>query len=102
MTSPSKKYQWEVDNRMHAFGDMNSETKKVRVNKKKHKSQSAKGSSPKPNGDEHLGKTIFHEDLHIKHPKWTEKQVRKHEKDWAKLSPKEKKRYYSKLNKSKK
>ncbi len=53
--------------------------------------------SPKPNGDEHLGKTILHETLHAKHPDMKEKTVRKLEKGWAKLSKKQKKRYYSKI-----
>lgn len=101
MTSPRKKWKYQQDNKMRgAFGETDYDKKLIRINKKRHKSKSAAKISPKKNGDEHLGKTIYHEELHRKHPKWTERKVRQHEKkDWKKLTPAQKKKYYSKIKK---
>lgn len=103
MTSPRKK-NWVVkrDDKMRgAFGETDYEKKVIRINVKRHKSSAPK-IAPKDNGHEHLGKTIFHEFLHKRHPEWTERQVRKHEKsDWPKLSTAQKKSYYDKIKKKK-
>lgn len=100
MTSPKKKWKVKVDDKMRgAFGETDYTNKVIRINRKRHKSSAPK-ISPKADGHEHLGKTIFHEFLHKNHPTWTEEQVRRHEKkDWDKLSPARKKKYYNKIQK---
>ncbi len=102
MTSPRKK-NWVVkrDNKLRgAFGETDFDKKVIRINVKRHKSKSVAKIQKKSNGDEHLGKTIYHEELHRKNPKWTEKKVRKQEKiGWDKLTPKQKAKYYSKIKK---
>lgn len=100
MTSTRKKYKYQIDNQMRAYGETDFEKKTIRINRKRHKSAKVDRISAKADGDEHLGMTIYHEELHRKNPSWTEKKVRKQEKSgWKKLSPAQKKSYYSKLTK---
>lgn len=96
MTTARKKFKYQVDNKMRgAYGETDFEKRLIRINKKRHKSPTAKKITPKANGHEHLGKTIYHEETHRKYPKMTEREVRKREKNWHKLPTKEKKRLYS-------
>ncbi len=61
-----KKAKIVVNNHMRAFGQTDTKTKVVEINKKKHK------------GDKReLADTIKHELLHVKHPKMHEKTVYK-------------------------
>ena len=91
-------WKYKIDNKMRgAFGETDYDKKVIRVNKKRHKSKSVLKISKKKDGNEHLGKTIYHEELHRKHPKMYEKTVRKKEKDFDKLSKKQKKKLYSKF-----
>lgn len=78
-----------------AYGETDFETKTIRINKKRHKQPGAKRITPKANGDEHIGMTIYHEELHRKHPKMTEREVRKREKEFLQLPKKKKARLYS-------
>ncbi len=93
------KKQRKVDNKMRSFGDFDEKTGKIRINKKMaknnpmHKRQikGRKGKYPE------LADTIYHEELHKKNPKLTEKQVYKKTKQaMKKLTPKVKKRLYAK------
>jgi hypothetical protein len=100
MKTPRKKWKYQVDNKMRgAYGETDYETKTIRINKKRHKQPTAKRITPKPNGHEHLGMTIYHEELHRKYPKLTEKEVRKREKNFLKLPKKEKTRLYKLIQK---
>lgn len=80
---------WErvVDNKMKDFGETDFDKKKIRINKKK-----AKKAGPGEVID-----TIVHEELHRKHPKMKEKNVRKKTKSLTgRMSKKVKSKYYSK------
>jgi hypothetical protein len=72
-------WKYKVDNRMKAFGYTDYDTKTIRVNKKKHE---AAKKNPKyyraySKKELTLVNTVVHEDLHRKHPRMTEKDVRK-------------------------
>lgn len=82
-----------------AYGETDYETKTIRVNKKRHKQPGAKRITPKANGHEHLGMTIYHEELHRKHPTMTEREVRKREKEFLTLPARKKQKLYSLFNK---
>lgn len=98
MTSPHKKYKYQVDNNLRgAYGETDLDNKVIKINKKRHKSKQVEKISKKSDGTEHLGKTILHETLHAKHPKMTEKEVRKREKKFTKLSKKTKAKLYAKV-----
>ena len=57
----AKGYKRKVDRSMHAYGEIDYETKTIRVNPRKGK----------------LLNTIIHEELHRVHPDWTENKIRK-------------------------
>lgn len=77
----------KVDNKMKSMGDFDENTGKIRINKKMAK-KAGKGE---------VLDTIVHEEYHKKHPKATEKKTYKVTKQIVKrLSPKAKKKLYSK------
>lgn len=82
-----------VDNKLrgaYAESDLNKGT--IRVNKKRHFNKKYKRINPTKDGHESLTSTVQHELLHFKHPKATEKEVRKMEKSTMKtMGPKRKK-----------
>ena len=83
------KYKRVVDNKMHAFGDMDLEKKVIRVNKKK----------AKKIGKGELMDSIMHEESHRIHPKMHEKNIRKlTKKQLKKMSKKQKTKLYNKFN----
>lgn len=92
-------WKFKTDNKMKdAYGLTDFNKKVVKVSKKQHKNKRARRYTAKPNGDEHLGKTILHELAHVAHPKAHEKTVEKAAKRaWPKLSPKLKKRAYARF-----
>lgn len=55
-----------VNNKIKGFGQMNTKTNLIEVNKKKHKGDKAQ-----------LADTIKHELMHVKHPQMKEKQIQK-------------------------
>ncbi len=57
----AKGYKRKVDRSMHDYGEIDYETKTIRVNPRK--------------GE--LLNTIIHEELHRVHPDWTEAKIRK-------------------------
>lgn len=67
-----------VDNKLKsAYGETNTETKTIRINKKAHKRMDLKRINRNPNGTESLVDTIVHEEMHANHPKMHERTVRK-------------------------
>lgn len=67
-----------VDNKLKsAYGESDTQTNVIRINKKAHKRMDLKRVSANPDGTESLTNTIVHEEMHIKHPKMTEKAVRR-------------------------
>ncbi len=56
------------------FGETDFDKKIIKIDKKKHKSGKWGGI---PKQDSTLINTIVHEELHVKHPKKTEVQIRK-------------------------
>ncbi|MDE1866718.1 MAG: hypothetical protein KGI08_03280 [Thaumarchaeota archaeon] len=78
-----------TNNRIHAFGytDFNTKKKtiKIQVNKKKSK-QIVPGE---------VLATLHHEETHLKHPNMKEKNVRKEEAKAHKLTPKQKQKLYN-------
>lgn len=69
-----KKWKYKIDNKLRgAFGETDLDNKVIRVNAKKHKK---KGYNI-PKKDNSVINTMVHEDLHKKHPRMTEKMVRK-------------------------
>ena len=61
-----KKAKFIINNKLKSYGEMNTKTNVVEINKKKHKGDKAE-----------LADTIKHELLHVKHPKMREKTVYK-------------------------
>lgn len=100
--APAKK-QWsrKVDNSLRdAYGETDFAKKTIVVNKKKSKEQPLykrpvnKGATKYPD----VLATMVHEELHKDNPKMTEKDVRKAERaKVSRMSPKEKKRVYSRF-----
>lgn len=91
-----KRFKFKVNNKMRDFGVTDFEKKTVTINKKLHAKAKA---NPKKYGlakkDTTLLNTIVHEKLHTKHPKMTEKAVRKLTRSKIeKMSPFHKKREY--------
>ncbi len=82
-----------MDNKLRgAYAESDLSKGTIRVNVKRHTQSGYKRINPTKEGNENLGSTIFHEKLHFKHPKATEKSIRKMEKKgYKKLSPKRKK-----------
>jgi len=77
---------------MRYFGDTDLGGKKIRVNKKKSKKE----------GPGEVLDTIVHEEMHRKHPKMKEKNIRKKTKrSVGRMSKKEKNKHYSKFTKPK-
>ena len=60
----NKKYKIVVNNKIKAYGQTDTRTKLIEINRKKHKGNKKE-----------LADTIKHEITHIQHPKWTEKKV---------------------------
>ena len=82
-------YQIKVNNRLRSFGETDTQKKIIQINKKKSKHSKNKGE---------LLDTIEHEFMHAKHPKMKEKNVvKKTAKATKKMSPKTKKKIYSKV-----
>lgn len=97
-----KKWKRKVDNRMHSYGEVDYNKKLIRVNKKK----ARKNPLLKRPINKHAHRypdvldTIVHEEMHVSHPKRTEKQVRRMTKNKIKrMSPKQKKKHYNKFRK---
>ncbi len=85
----AKKVKYKVDNKMKLFGQANLDTGEIKINKKKNKAA----------GKGELLDTIVHEKLHIKHPKMSEKNIRKKTPIvLKKLSKKSKQQLFNKLN----
>ncbi len=79
-----KKAKFVINNRMKAYGQTDTKTNVVEINKKKHK------------GDKRqLADTIKHELLHVKHPKMKEKTV--YQKTKSELSQPEQDKLIAKL-----
>ena len=76
-----KKFAFKVDNKLRgAFGETDFDKRTIRINKKKHKEAKKAGKSPYVGLSKKeltLLNTIVHEDMHRKHPRMTEKEVRK-------------------------
>lgn len=96
-----EKKQWKrcVDNKMKCYGETDFDKKKIRVNKKKSKTNPFrkrpvnKGAHKYPD----ILDTIVHEELHRKNPKMKEKDVRKMALALVKkMPPSQKKKYYAK------
>lgn len=93
---PKNEYKYVVDNKMRgAYGEIDDEKKVIRINKKRHKSDSAERRTPNKDGSESLLATILHEEVHRMHPEMTERDVDKEEKRVRVLSPKKKKELYA-------
>lgn len=60
----NKKYKIVVNNKIKAYGQSDTRTKLIEVNKKKHKGNKKE-----------LADTVLHEIKHLQHPKWSEKKV---------------------------
>lgn len=97
MHTPRQKLQYEVDNKIGAYGEAHLDRRVIKINRRRHKSKKVPRISRKPDGNEHLGKTIYHEELHHKYPKAKEKTIRRMEKGWSKLTVKQKNRRYAKI-----
>ncbi len=100
----AKKYiKRKIDNKMGSYGETDLRNKTIKINKKLIKKNPSKvrpvnkGAKKYPD----LLDTIYHEELHIKHPKMTEKDVRKKTtKAVRTLTKKQKARLYGKYKKS--
>lgn len=89
------KYKYKVDNKMRgAYGEIDEDKHVIRINKKRHKSSRVERITKNKDGSESLLATIWHEEMHRKHPKMTEKDIRKGEKKVSSLSSKKKKKLY--------
>lgn len=89
-----KKPKFKKDNKMRAFGETNLDTRTIKINKKLIK----KNPDHKKRYPE-LADTIYHETLHLKHQKMTEREVRnKTTRDIKKMSKKQKAKLYGKIN----
>jgi hypothetical protein len=77
---------YKTDNKMKWMGEYDTETGVIKVNKKRAKKA----------GAGKVAETIYHESLHKKYPKMSEKEVYKKEKNWKKLSKKSKSKLYAK------
>lgn len=94
-----KKWTYRSDPKLNgAYGETDFDKKEIRVNKKAHRSKSLKRISPNKDGSENLLKTIYHEEMHKRHPRMHEKTVRKLEKNAEKLSKRQKAKFYSRIN----
>jgi len=81
-----KGFKFKTDNKMRgAVGETDFGKKSVRINKKRLKKRK-RGET---------GKTLMHEKLHIDHPNMHEKTIYKKEKQFKKLSEKQKQRLYN-------
>lgn len=70
-----KKWTYKIDNKMRgAYGETDLDKKVIRVNAKKHKKKSTHGIAKQDNT---IINTMVHEDLHRKHPRMSERMVRK-------------------------
>lgn len=87
-----------VDNKMRgAFGETDLDRRVIKVNKAAHKKQKGKWGIPKK--DSSLINTIVHEEMHARHPKMTEKGVRKKTRTVVdKMSKRTKGRMYARFN----
>lgn len=81
-----------VKNKRGLYGETDFGSKTISINKKAHKAKGIHGSGIKKNkdGTASIIDTIVHEEMHKKHPKMTEKTVRK-------LTPKKVKKMPRKL-----
>lgn len=94
----------EVNNKLKgAYGlthFKDGKPEKVVINKKAHKSKRNARVNKNKDGTESMIGTVFHEFLHVKHPKMKEKTVRKKTASKLKtMGKKEKQHYYNKINK---
>lgn len=87
-----------VDNKMRgAVGEADTETGRIRINKKAHKNKRIMKGFPEK--DRTLINTLVHEKMHVDHPKMHEKTVRKNTRSKVeRMSRKQKARYYAKLS----
>ena len=86
-----KKWKRKTDNKMKDYGEIDYHRGSIRINKKKSKSY---GKKHKVAG---ILDTIVHEEMHRKHPKMTERVVRKKTKKVIKkMSRRVKNKNYSK------
>lgn len=84
----TKGYKRVIDNKMRNFGDTDFLKRVIRVNKKKSKKLGGRGE---------VLDTIYHEEMHAKHPKMKEKSVRvRTVREIKKLTPSQKRKYYQK------
>lgn len=94
-------WKYKVDNKMRGdYGETDYEKKVIRVNKaiSKRKPMFKHPLGKRPGKYPDILGTIVHELHHKSHPEATEQQTLKHErKTVGKLSPKQKKRLYSKF-----
>lgn len=82
-----------------AYGETDYDKKLVRVNKRRHKSKTAKRITPNKDGSENLLTTIAHEMVHVNHPRRTEKSTEKLARAMvSKMGKKQKGRLYSKFH----
>ena len=81
-----------------AYGETDFDKKTIRINKAKHKKKGVKRITPNKDGSENMAMTILHEAMHAKHPKKGEKAVENLARAMkSRMSPKQKKRLYSKV-----
>lgn len=100
----SRKWKMKVDNSMKGvFGETDTATGVIKINKNLHKQKSGGHLDKNPNGTEKLLGTIVHELTHARHPRMHEKNVRKAEKRLVKkMSTRQKRRAYAMLDKGNK
>jgi len=74
-----------VDNKLKgAYAESDLDTGVIRVNKKRHYEKGFQRINPTKDGHENLTSTIYHERLHFKHPRASERSIRKMEKSGMK------------------
>ena len=82
-----------VDNKLKgAYAESDLDTGVIRVNKKRHYEKGFQRINPTKDGHENLTSTIYHERLHFKHPRASERSIRKMEKSGMKTLSKQSKR----------
>ena len=88
-----KKPKFKKDNKMRAFGQTDVKTGVIKINKRL-----IKNNPDHKKRHPELADTIYHETLHIKHPKMTERSIRKKTtKDVKRMSRKQKAKLYAKI-----
>ena len=93
------KIKYKVNNKLGYFGDSDLKKKIIVINKKIHKKAKKKSLFGIPKKDATILNTIVHEEMHIKHPKRHEVNVRKMTQRFIKsLTSEQKKSYYRKLS----